>query len=56
MKVGLPVISVTENSKTLDTLLRFCCPSTLAEDPSKLENKTRTATKFTLRQPLLPQT
>lgn len=33
----LPVISVQEDSKTLDTFLRFCYPSTLAEDPS-LEN------------------
>ncbi|KAG1812918.1 uncharacterized protein BJ212DRAFT_439727 [Suillus subaureus] len=30
----LPVISVQEDSKTLDTFLRFCYPSTLAEDPS----------------------
>ncbi|KAG1774139.1 hypothetical protein EV702DRAFT_547955 [Suillus placidus] len=38
-KDGLPVISVQEDSKTLDTFLRFCYPSTLAEDPS-LENLT----------------
>ena len=31
---GLPVVSVSEDSKTLDALLRFCYPSTLAEDPS----------------------
>ncbi|KIM56310.1 hypothetical protein SCLCIDRAFT_247661 [Scleroderma citrinum Foug A] len=33
-KDGLPVVSVSEGSKTLDALLRFCYPSTLAEDPS----------------------
>ena len=33
---GLPVIPVTEDSKTLDALLRFCYPCTLADDP-KLE-------------------
>lgn len=33
-KDGLPVISMQENSKILDTFLRFCYPSTLAEDPS----------------------
>jgi hypothetical protein len=38
-KDSLPVVSVQENSKTLDTFLRFCYPSTLAEDPS-LENLT----------------
>ncbi|KAG2125327.1 hypothetical protein DEU56DRAFT_575340 [Suillus clintonianus] len=32
-KDGLPVIPVPEDSKTLDTFLRFCYPSTLAEDP-----------------------
>ena len=32
-KDGLPVVSVSEGSKTLDALLRFCYPSTLAEDP-----------------------
>ncbi|KAG6328099.1 hypothetical protein ID866_10990 [Astraeus odoratus] len=31
---GLPVITVTEDSKTLDSLLRFCYPCTLADDPS----------------------
>ena len=36
LKDGLPVISVTEDSKTLDALLRFCYPCTLADDP-KLE-------------------
>ncbi|KAG1739360.1 hypothetical protein EDD22DRAFT_959386 [Suillus occidentalis] len=36
-KDSLPVVPVQENSKTLDTFLRFCYPSTLAEDPS-LEN------------------
>ncbi|KAG1737185.1 hypothetical protein EDB19DRAFT_1853014 [Suillus lakei] len=34
MKDGLAVIAVSEDSKTLDTFLRFCYPSTLAEDPS----------------------
>ena len=34
---GLPVVPVSEDSKRLDALLRFCYPSTLAEDPS-LEN------------------
>ena len=34
---GLPVVPVSEDSETLDALLRFCYPSTLAEDPS-LEN------------------
>ena len=34
---GLPVVPVSEDSKTLDVLLRFCYPSTLTEDPS-LEN------------------
>ena len=29
----LPVIPVTEDSKTLDLLLRFCYPCTLADDP-----------------------
>ncbi|KAG2075627.1 hypothetical protein BDR04DRAFT_1133247 [Suillus decipiens] len=37
MKDGLAVITVSEDSKTLDSFLRFCYPSTLAEDPS-LEN------------------
>ncbi|KAI9464705.1 hypothetical protein HD554DRAFT_1249783 [Boletus coccyginus] len=36
IKDGLAVIRVQENEKTLDTLLRFCYPCTLAEDP-KLE-------------------
>ena len=31
---GLAVITVTEDSKTLDTLLRFCYPCTLADDPN----------------------
>ena len=35
-KDGIAVIRVQENRKTLDTLLRFCYPCTLAEDP-KLE-------------------
>ena len=39
MKDGLAVITVSEDSKTLDHFLRFCYPSTLAEDPS-LENLT----------------
>ena len=34
IKDGLPVVSVSEDSKTLEALLRFCYPSTLAEDPS----------------------
>ncbi|KAJ8589934.1 hypothetical protein M405DRAFT_933151 [Rhizopogon salebrosus TDB-379] len=34
MKDGLAVITVSEDSKTLDSFLRFCYPSTLAEDPS----------------------
>ncbi|KAI6116755.1 hypothetical protein EDD16DRAFT_1041733 [Pisolithus croceorrhizus] len=33
IKGGLPVIPVSEDSKTLDPLLRFCYPCTLAEDP-----------------------
>ncbi|KAI5980460.1 hypothetical protein F5J12DRAFT_732678 [Pisolithus orientalis] len=33
IKDGLPVIPVSEDSKTLDSLLRFCYPCTLAEDP-----------------------
>ena len=33
-KDELPVVSVSEGSKTLDALLRFCYPSTLTEDPS----------------------
>lgn len=36
IKDGLAVVRVPENSKTLDLLLRFCYPCTLAEDP-KLE-------------------
>ncbi|KAG2345755.1 hypothetical protein BDR05DRAFT_1057945 [Suillus weaverae] len=39
MKDGLAVITVSEDSKTLDSFLRFCYPSTLTEDPS-LENLT----------------
>lgn len=39
MKDGLAAIAVSEDSKTLDSFLRFCYPSTLAEDPS-LENLT----------------
>ncbi|KAI9464708.1 hypothetical protein HD554DRAFT_1249843 [Boletus coccyginus] len=31
---GLAVIPVTEDSKTLDALLRFCYPCTLADDPN----------------------
>ncbi|KAI6122617.1 hypothetical protein EDD16DRAFT_745064 [Pisolithus croceorrhizus] len=34
IKDGLPVIPVSEDSKTLDLLLRFCYPCTLAEDPA----------------------
>ena len=33
VKDGLAVVCVTENSKTLDALLRFCYPCTLADDP-----------------------
>ncbi|KAG6332454.1 hypothetical protein ID866_6638 [Astraeus odoratus] len=33
IKDGLPVIPMSEDSKTLDSLLRFCYPCTLAEDP-----------------------
>ncbi|KAF8448891.1 hypothetical protein L210DRAFT_3439488 [Boletus edulis BED1] len=33
VKDGLVVVPVTEDSKTLDALLRFCYPCTLAEDP-----------------------
>ncbi|KAI5987108.1 hypothetical protein EDD15DRAFT_1509838 [Pisolithus albus] len=33
IKDGLPVIPVSEGSKTLDSLLRFCYPCTLAGDP-----------------------
>ncbi|KAI6001109.1 hypothetical protein F5J12DRAFT_251464 [Pisolithus orientalis] len=32
-KDGLPVVPVSEDSKTLDPLLRFCYPCTLSEDP-----------------------
>ncbi|KAI6094384.1 hypothetical protein F5141DRAFT_1224137 [Pisolithus sp. B1] len=34
IKDGLPVIPVSEDSKTLDPLLRFCYPCTLSEDPA----------------------
>ncbi|KAF8141477.1 hypothetical protein EV363DRAFT_1308211 [Boletus edulis] len=34
VKDGLVVVPVTEDSKTLDALLRFCYPCTLAEDPN----------------------
>ncbi|KAG1734087.1 uncharacterized protein EDB91DRAFT_1147477 [Suillus paluster] len=34
MKDGLAVIAMSEDSKTLDSFLRFCYPSMLAEDPS----------------------
>ncbi|KAI6122619.1 hypothetical protein EDD16DRAFT_745320 [Pisolithus croceorrhizus] len=33
IKDGLPVIPVSEDSNTLDPLLRFCYPCTLADDP-----------------------
>jgi len=33
IKDGLAVITVTEDSKTLDALLRFCYPCTLVDDP-----------------------
>ncbi|KIJ04570.1 hypothetical protein PAXINDRAFT_22135 [Paxillus involutus ATCC 200175] len=38
-KDGLPVIPVSEGSNTLDALLRFCYPCTLAEDPNLEELK-----------------
>lgn len=53
MKDGLAVIDVSEDSKTLDCFLRFCYPSTLAQDPS-FENLTdvlpvlATARKYSL--------
>ncbi|KAF9233459.1 hypothetical protein BU15DRAFT_66562 [Melanogaster broomeanus] len=34
IKDGLAVIRVSEDKKTLDALLRFCYPCTLAEDPN----------------------
>ncbi|KAI6149631.1 hypothetical protein BKA82DRAFT_920807 [Pisolithus tinctorius] len=34
IKDGLPVVPVSEDSKTLDPLLRFCYPCTLADDPA----------------------
>ncbi|KAI6116749.1 hypothetical protein EDD16DRAFT_1896336 [Pisolithus croceorrhizus] len=34
IKDGLPVIPVSEDSKTLDPLLRFCYPCTLSDDPA----------------------
>ena len=34
IKDGLVVVPVTEDSKTLDALLRFCYPCTLADDPT----------------------
>ncbi|EIW75070.1 hypothetical protein CONPUDRAFT_26165, partial [Coniophora puteana RWD-64-598 SS2] len=34
---GLPVIPVSESSKTLDSFLKFCYPSTLAEDPDLIQ-------------------
>ena len=34
VKDGLVVVPVTEDSKTLDALLRFCYPCTLADDPN----------------------
>ena len=33
VKDGLAVVPVTEDSRTLDSLLRFCYPCTLADDP-----------------------
>ena len=41
VKDGLAVVHVTEDSKTLDALLRFCYPCTLADDPKMevLQNK-----------------
>ncbi|KAG2366386.1 hypothetical protein BDR07DRAFT_1606934 [Suillus spraguei] len=39
MKDDLAVIAMSEDSKTLDSFLRFCYPPTLADDPS-LENLT----------------
>ncbi|KAG9313125.1 hypothetical protein JVU11DRAFT_6575 [Chiua virens] len=34
IKDGLVVVPMAEDSKTLDSLLRFCYPSTLADDPN----------------------
>ncbi|KAI6116802.1 hypothetical protein EDD16DRAFT_1045050 [Pisolithus croceorrhizus] len=34
MKDGLPVIPISEDSRTLDTLLRFCYPCSLTKTPS----------------------
>ena len=34
IKDGLVVVPVTEDSKTLNALLHFCYPCTLADDPS----------------------
>ncbi|KAG1812915.1 uncharacterized protein BJ212DRAFT_1433626 [Suillus subaureus] len=45
-KDGLAVIAVSEDSKTLDSFLRFCYPSTLAEDPS-LDNLTEALSVLT---------
>ncbi|KAI5999627.1 hypothetical protein EDD15DRAFT_73350 [Pisolithus albus] len=50
---GLPVIPVSEGSKTLDSLLRFCYPCTLAEDPAiddfrEIINVLDTAKKYSL--------
>jgi len=36
-KDGLPVVAVSESSKTLDSFLRFCYPSTLTEDPDLIK-------------------
>ncbi|KAI6097665.1 hypothetical protein EDD16DRAFT_594499 [Pisolithus croceorrhizus] len=40
MRDGLPVIPVSEDSKTLDAVLRFCYPYTLTEKPSLGHSKT----------------
>lgn len=34
IKDGLPVIPISEDNRTLDTLLRFCYPCTLTKNPS----------------------
>ncbi|KAI6041895.1 hypothetical protein EDC04DRAFT_1138327 [Pisolithus marmoratus] len=50
---GLPVIPVSEDSRTLDLLLRFCYPCTLAEDPAledfeEIVNVLEAAKKYSL--------
>lgn len=45
LRDGLPVIPVSEDSKTLDAVLRFCYPYTLTEKPSLGHSKTRRSEK-----------